>query len=294
MYRKVLALAAGGLMLGACDIYGPMTHNMSAFDWGDPKPLEELQAADRAGSEFTKLLADGYQEMSVTEQGRRDWRDSQRWARKGELAASGAVVHPELPDRWDLELVNYYVERVDGTSYKDLYEVREDLMETFYYCGTREKDAATSAKAQLAFDCLVEELDEGWDKDAIGACRTTLEESLAKLKTYCKPMEFVVLFDFNSSTLTADGMGVVAEIAKVAGDKRAVTLTGWADTVGNAGYNQALSSRRVDSVKAALIEAGMASDMISESAMGNRDLPVSTGPGVKNQENRSVLAVVAQ
>ncbi|WP_413205131.1 OmpA family protein [Rhodospirillum sp. A1_3_36] len=294
MYRKVLTLVAGGLLLGACDIYGPMTHNMSAFDWGDPKPLEALEAADRTGTEFTAMLADGYQEMSEAEQARRDWRDSQRWARKGELAASGAVVHPELPDRWDLELVNYAVERVDGTTYKDLYEVREDLMETFYYCGTREKDPATSAQAQLAFDCLVEELDEGWDENAIGMCRTTLQESLAKLKTYCQPMEFTILFDFNGDTLNAEGTGVVAEIAKIASDKRAVTLTGWADTVGNAGYNQALSSRRVNAVRAALVEAGVPADMISETAMGNRDLPVSTGPGVKNQQNRSVLAVVAQ
>ncbi|GEO80357.1 OmpA family protein [Pararhodospirillum oryzae] len=293
-FAKLLAFALAGLMLAGCETYGPMTHNMSAFDWGDTKPLEELTTAPRSGSAFTNALADGYQAMAQSELDKRDWRDQQRWARKGLLAAEGAVVHPELPDRWDLVRVNYAETRVDGTTYKDLYDRREDLMETFYACGTREKDPALSAQAQLGFDCLVEELDEGWETPAITECRDTFEAALARLKTYCGKTEtgFVILFPTGSSELSLEARALVGTIARAAGTTRPVTLTGWADTVGNASANLALSARRVAAIKSALVAAGVPSQKISETARGNQDLPVTTGPNVANPSNRAVHIVV--
>ncbi|MGB0697107.1 MAG: OmpA family protein [Rhodospirillaceae bacterium] len=291
-YKKLMAVLFGGLLLAACDTYAPLSHNMTIFEWGNPKVYEELTNAQRQGSEFTRILADGYQELATSERGKADWRDSDRWSRKGNLAAQGAIVHPELPERWDLVTLNYFPDRVDGTTWKDLYAPREELMEVFYHCGTREKDPQTSAAAQLAYDAWVEELEEGWESAAISGSREVFEASLAKLKTYCRPMEFVIEFAFGSAELNATALGEIERVARVSAGHRNINLTGWADTVGNRSANLALSAKRVDSVRKALLAKGVPADIISVSAKGNASLPKATGPNVKEQANRVVRAVV--
>jgi OOP family OmpA-OmpF porin len=65
-----------------------------------------------------------------------------------------------------------------------------------------------------------------------------------------------VLFDFNSSTLTARGRTLVAQagglLAAQADPAKPVDVIGYTDSVGGDAYNQALSTRRAASVVAAL------------------------------------------
>lgn len=104
-------------------------------------------------------------------------------------------------------------------------------------------------------------------------------------------MNFIVFFDFNKSSLTAEAQAVVTEAASAAkkGAVTHVTIVGHTDTVGSHSYNQALSERRADSVKNALVAQGIAGGDIMTSGRSFDDPLVPTGPGVREPQNRRAV-----
>ncbi len=63
-------------------------------------------------------------------------------------------------------------------------------------------------------------------------------------------------------------------------------ITGHTDTVGSATYNQKLSERRADAVKAELIKDGVAADAIATGGVGKSGLLVPTPDGTREPQNR--------
>ena len=102
---------------------------------------------------------------------------------------------------------------------------------------------------------------------------------------------FIVFFDFNKSNLTAEAQNVVSEAVKTAQQAGAVRIlvTGHTDTVGSDGYNQALSIRRAETVKDEMVREGMRPDEISTVGKSFHDPLVSTGPGVREPQNRRAV-----
>lgn len=101
---------------------------------------------------------------------------------------------------------------------------------------------------------------------------------------------YSVYFDTNSSTLNAAGLDTLARAAeayRVSGATR-VIATGHTDTVGDPQANLALSQKRADAVKAALVGLGVPSVNISVTASGENQLPVKTEDNVSEVKNRSV------
>src|SRR5215470_2995648 len=89
---------------------------------------------------------------------------------------------------------------------------------------------------------------------------------------------FRVFFDFDKASLTRDGERVVqnaAEAYRRTGSAR-VEVTGYTDLSGTPQYDEALSKRRADSVRAALVARGVPAGSITESWHGKRDPLVST------------------
>ncbi|CCG08413.1 OmpA family protein [Pararhodospirillum photometricum] len=286
---RLTLLLLAGTMLAACETHGPVGHAMGPFDWNDPQPLQTLSAKERIGSPFTKALADGYQ--SLAQEQAAAGLDTRHWARKGLLAAEGAVVPPDLPETWDLRGALPPPLRSDGGTYQDLYEVREDLVETFYQCGTREKDPRTSAVAQLSFDGLLGALDGSPVSPTLQRFSSGLESALATLKGLCPSTTdtaFVVLFPPGSDRLSPESLAVIAGAARAARSGKAISLNGWSDTVGAELHNIVLAAQRVRAVKMALLHAGISPAQIAETALGNSRLPVATGPHVAHPENRAV------
>jgi outer membrane protein OmpA-like peptidoglycan-associated protein len=102
---------------------------------------------------------------------------------------------------------------------------------------------------------------------------------------------FIVFFDFNQSDLTVQAQSIVADavrIAKSSGFVR-VHVTGHTDTVGSDSYNQALSIRRAQAVKDEMVHDGLDADGISVEGMSFRDPLVTTGPGVREPQNRRAV-----
>jgi outer membrane protein OmpA-like peptidoglycan-associated protein len=106
-----------------------------------------------------------------------------------------------------------------------------------------------------------------------------------------------VYFDTGSSSLSPQSMTTIRQVAadsKTTGNAT-VTLSGHTDTVGSQDFNMALSQRRADAVRNALVREGVPAAAITTGAQGEASLPVQTADNVDERRNRSVdIAVVGQ
>ena len=104
-----------------------------------------------------------------------------------------------------------------------------------------------------------------------------------------KKQMFIVFFEFDKSTLTPDGKKVVdAAAAAFKSGKSDVAVAGYTDLAGTQQYNLALSHRRADAVKAALVKDGVSASAIGESWYGKQNPRVPTADGVREPQNRRV------
>jgi outer membrane protein OmpA-like peptidoglycan-associated protein len=100
---------------------------------------------------------------------------------------------------------------------------------------------------------------------------------------------FIVFFEFDKSALTADGKKVVdAAAAAFKSGKSGVAIAGYTDLAGTQQYNLALSKRRADAVKSALVRDGVPAAAINESWHGKENPRVPTADGVREPQNRRV------
>ena len=105
-----------------------------------------------------------------------------------------------------------------------------------------------------------------------------------------QPEEFLVFFDFDSSKLTPEALGILKSAADAAkkGNFARIVLTGHADRAGPTDYNFGLSRRRADAVKAELVRLGLSATEISTEAKGETEPLVPTADGVPEPQNRRV------
>ncbi len=98
------------------------------------------------------------------------------------------------------------------------------------------------------------------------------------------------LFDFDKSVLKPEGKSKLTELAAKLKDinLEAIVATGHTDSVGKAEYNQKLSVRRADSVKAYLVSAGVAADRIYTSGKGETQPVADNKTAAGREKNRRV------
>jgi OmpA-OmpF porin, OOP family len=108
------------------------------------------------------------------------------------------------------------------------------------------------------------------------------------------PPTFMVFFDWDRSNLSSQALNTIQQAAtafKTRGAAR-VTATGHTDTSGPEAYNMALSLRRANAVKDALVRNGVPAQAITVIGMGEKGLLVQTGDGVREPQNRRVEIVI--
>jgi OOP family OmpA-OmpF porin len=102
----------------------------------------------------------------------------------------------------------------------------------------------------------------------------------AKPKPVAEKVTFAadVLFDFDKSVIKPEGRSKLDDLAsKVKGINLEVIIAiGHADTIGSDAYNQRLSVRRAESIKAYLVSKGVAANRIYTEGKGEKQ-PVSGG-----------------
>ncbi|WP_317202924.1 OmpA family protein [Janthinobacterium sp.] len=105
-----------------------------------------------------------------------------------------------------------------------------------------------------------------------------------------------VLFGTDQARLTPDGMRTARKLADVLTNnpQRTVLIEGFTDSTGGAAHNLALSQRRAESVRNALLEMGIARDRIATRGYGVA-YPVAGNDNAANRQlNRRVEIVLSE
>ena len=264
---KIGALMASvTLLLGACS-----------------DDLQTLRQTEPTGSKFSQNLAREYLRFANFEADQMyDWPDAYHFAAKGLAAAHGAEVKPERSEDWSLPRAQI------GT----IKQSRKRLAAMFE-TGIRSGQPGTSARAQARFDCWVEQQEENWQTDHIAACRDGFMAALDELEATpeVQAARFtMVLFPFDSAKLNqAEFETLAAVVARARGLGFAeISLTGHTDRAGAAAYNMALSLKRAQVVRQALIRHSVPAVLIKVAGKGESAPRVATADGVREAINRRV------
>jgi len=244
------------------------------------------------GTPFTQALTKEYRDLSVFEADQMyDWRDAGWYARRGLASARGELVTPQDPAERDLPL----------DTLPQINDTRARLLKALDG-GAREAKPEVAARAQARFDCWLEQQEENFQNDHISACRDELLAALNELEAKpaapaaatVAPSTYLVLFDFDKSNINAAADAVVKQVVADynANKATAISVTGHTDRAGTADYNMKLSERRADSVRAALIAAGIPAEAITTAWKGESEPAIPTADGVREQANRRAEIII--
>lgn len=244
------ALAA--LMLGTT---GCAEFYKKTYDWSDAK-----------GTEFTKALADEYYHFASSEEYVMfDDLDAAYFMKKAVKVQDGCPVMPEHLDGWNLP--NHTV--------PELQAARDRLIHAMQH-GAQTIAPQMTAKAQANFDCWVEQQEENWQAEDIKACRDTFYVSMDAVEKMVfgvlqAPPAHVIQFATGSADIDAKNMAIIDEAVVFASSTefgRRVHLIGRTDAAGAEGMNKALSNKRAQAVKDALVMRGVPASIVTMEAAG--------------------------
>jgi len=253
--------------------------------------IDQVSMAKGTGSPFTQALTSEYQAYVAEEKSEYDWGNADHFAQKGLLAAGGANVEPEDLANWD----------IPADKQAELAAARTRLM-TALNGGARDAKPQDAARAQARFDCWVEEQDENHEDDKIAACKNDFmaamdaleKKEMAQTMAPMSPANYTVYFDFDKSVINPAGQEVINQVLSDASKHApsSVSVTGHTDRAGPEDYNMALSLRRADAVRSALIAGGVAADKITVAGRGESEPAVPTADGVREAKNRRVEIIL--
>lgn len=260
-----------------------------AGGFGSGLGVDKASKVEPRGSEFSKQLYSGYLDLARDEFAEGDYGDSDRFADYAIKVAAGANQEPEEVSS----------RKIPESAVGDLTTSRARLMRSLAG-GARTKAPAQAAKAQVMFDCWMQEQEENRQPDDISRCRDGFNAAIGKLEPAMaalpepKPVRFVVYFDNNKADLTDEAQAVIAE-ARAAARKAAggiIKISGSADSVGPGAYNQMLSEMRVDAVAKVLAADQLPVKAVLTEAHGEAQPAVFTADGVPEARNRRVDIVI--
>ena len=255
---------------------------------------------ENKGDAFAGALRDGYVVLARNEAAEYDWIDSDYFYEKGIVAANGNLVLPdEITSR-----------SLPPDSVAVLTAARQRLMSALD-ASARQKIPGAAAKAQVMFDCWMQEQEENHQPADISACQKGFEAAMAEVEAAMKPMVmaaptpaptpapapapivdglYLIFFDWDDDRPNTESGAV---ILKVLDDYKvdnpvSVKLTGHADRSGSAEYNVGLSQRRAENIKALLVEAGIPADKLVVEFAGESKPLRPTDDGVREARNRRV------
>ena len=129
---------------------------------------------------------------------------------------------------------------------------------------------------------------------ALKAASAPAPAPVAKVAAVSKQLEADTLFDFDKAVIKPDGKvvlnQVVASLAAI--NYEVVIVVGHTDSVGTEAYNQKLSERRANAVKAFLVSKGIAKDRIYSEGKGETQPVASNKTKQGRAMNRRVVIEV--
>jgi OmpA-OmpF porin, OOP family len=105
---------------------------------------------------------------------------------------------------------------------------------------------------------------------------------------------YLVFFDWDKAELTDRARQIIKDAADNSTHVQytRIEVNGYTDTSGTPKYNQGLSVRRAQAVAAELTRDGVPQSSIQIQGFGDTHLLVSTGPGVREPQNRRVEIII--
>lgn len=132
--------------------------------------------------------------------------------------------------------------------------------------------------------------------DALPECEGKLAEvrKVAKLAKVARAAyDTDAFFDFDKSTLKPAGKANLDKLVKdmKGDDVQVIVATGHADSTGSDAYNQALSERRAESVKAYLVTKGVDAEKIVTKGKGEKEPIADNLTEEGRAQNRHVIVI---
>ena len=258
--------------------------------------LDEVQGIEPQGSEFSQHLYEGYVTLSSNELAEYDYRDSNRFARKAAAAAGGDDVMPTAIEERSLP----------ADQQGALAEARASLIAVLDGSG-RTKAPADTARAQLMFECWIQEQEEGHQAEDISGCQEGFNMALAAAEEALIPPPppepepvvepepepsyvtyYVVFFDFDSAELSSSAQTTLDEAAATALEMRPykIIIRGHADRAGPEKYNLGLSESRALAVASYMVTKGAGRFAVIADGVGESEPIARTADGVRDGRNR--------
>jgi OOP family OmpA-OmpF porin len=274
---------------------------------------------DPDGIAFMNGLYEGYEALSEDRTWATDPVDGEHFNHKARRAFRRSPVHPdEIMDR---ELLD-----------DDAAELSAALarLRKAYDRGGRYLAPAEAATAQVSYDCWIEAAEganpatglashSDWRRDDVERCKREFEAAMSVVESVAyfrltemrkpptgaptpapapqmaeAPKPFIIYFAWDSAVLDSAGMRAVDAAVEMAERLGIVdfSVTGHADRSGPEEYNLALSLRRANVVRDALVARGVKASGISVAGRGEAEPAVATADGVREPANRRVEIIL--
>lgn len=257
--------------------------------------IDDAKSSQPRGDAFEAALARHYLELAKSERTYGDVDAATTFARRSTASAEGQLV---LPD-------DFTNRKIPSRYRGDLGSARQRLLAALDGNGrTTAPDAA--ARAQVLFDCWVEQAEESLQPDDIRDCRNGFEQSVAAVESaiaggpapvaVTEAGTYLVFFNLNSARLTPEAEDIVARAVTTAKGKgdAPIAITGFTDTTGTPQYNLRLSKRRAEAVADAMVSRGVSAGRITTDGVGENNLLVPTGDGVAEPQNRRAQIAIGR
>lgn len=270
-----LGVVAGLLAVSACANYD----------------IAGTSAMKAEGGAFNAALQKEYVKLAQAEADEKDWSDAGFFNGKALMAVKGESVSAQNPSERDLP----------SDMVKDINKKHSEVVVAVIT--NKSSNPTMSAFTQAMYDCWIQEQEENFQPEHIERCRANMEIGLAALKPKPAPAPepmakelppvptpMMVFFGFDSFDLSPAAMDTIKKAASLAKEAEVtgIVLHGHADKSGNVDYNKGLSRARVGVVGNAIMEAGIARNMVSKNAYGEDQPRIQTEDGVKERNNRRV------
>jgi OmpA-OmpF porin, OOP family len=241
MAHQVKLLGLLGLLLGACTALPP-------------------DRTEALGPVFNEDVKQGYVALAGSTWDAGDW-DFIHFDRKAEQAMLGDEVRP---DRVSSRLMPPPARETMLVERARLVDALEE--------SARKQSPREAAKAQVSFDCWLDEVGASGRADLTTGCKETFMDELAKVEARLQdvPDMYAVYFDTGSALLSVPSRNTITDAARAARllDARRVDVVGFADRSGSARDNEALANERALSVVEGLLQADVPAEMIDTRAAG--------------------------
>lgn len=281
MPKSTGLLIAGALsgILGACMPVDPTIMDTADFHYSD---LDSVRQMAPQGTAFSQGLRAGYLAEADAERDSNDFGSYDHFARKAVASAKGLNVGPD-----ELALR----EALSEIQVSELSAARARLLAGRDGEGRRKAPLAM-ARAQVAFDCWLEQSEEN-DTNDIERCKSAFENAMADVEAALASdvdNVYVVFFNWDDSVISPVAQTIIDNVVADynQGEAARIIVAGHADTSGSEGYNDQLSEQRALSVEGALVSGGVDSDAIDVEWFGEMQPRVATADGVREAQNRRV------